>query len=204
MKRDFAIVVALLFMSFLFLELANFSYIDKKIKGVEVTDYTKEIEVLQQEVKNLQDWNSQLSEEIISLKTSKVEKTVEEELQLSDEEKQLLARVISYYCKNEPNATKMYVGCTVLNRMYNSNMSLSDAVDNLGVAKNNLDAVNYETTDMTVVLKLLHKSYREVDEMSSGCVYFCENENYQKYVEKGMLLLFTSGKYTFFTDFAVG
>ena len=204
MKRDFAIVVALLFMSFLFLELANFSYIDKKIKGVEVTDYTKEIEVLQQEVKNLQDWNSQLSEEIISLKTSKVEKTIEEELQLSDEEKQLLARVISYYCKNEPNATKMYVGCTVLNRMYNSNMSLSDAVDNLGVAKNNLDAVNYETTDMTVVLKLLHKSYREVDEMSSGCVYFCENENYQKYVEKGMLLLFTSGKYTFFTDFAVG
>ena len=204
MKRDFAIVVALLFIGFLFLELANFSYIDKKIKKVEVTDYTKEIEVLQQEVKNLQDWNSQLSEEIISLKTSKVEKTVEEELELSDDEKQLLARVISYYCKNEPNATKMYVGCTVLNRMYNSNMSLSDAVDNLGVAKNNLDAVNYETTDMTVVLKLLHKSYREVDEMSSGCVYFCENENYQKYVEKGMQVLFTSGKYTFFTDFAVG
>ena len=170
--------------------------------------YKEELETtkgaLQARIDTLENENKCLKEKVEELESASEEISVQDVLEFSEDDKILFAKFISYTCKNSPNATRVYVGCSVINSMYNSKIGFIDAVNSLGYNQSEFEDVKYESIDMTAVLKVLVWSVEEVQEVSSGATFFCEDENYQNYIEKGMQVLFTSGKYTFFTDFAVG
>ena len=160
--------------------------------------------VLQAQIDVLEHENRDLKDKVKELESVEEEISVQDVLGFSEEEQILFAKFIAYTCNHAPNATRVYVGCAVINSMYNGKIGFMDAVNSLGYSQSDFENIKYESVDMTAVLKVLVWSISEVQETSSGATFFCEDENYQKYIEKGMQVLFTSGNYTFFADFAVG
>lgn len=182
-----------------------------EIKQAEAKNYETEIAELQGEitaltsiVQNLEKKNIELENRLAVIETVEPEIPVEEEIELSEEDLELFKKFVGYFCKDAPNATRIYVSSVVVNLMYYSKMSFSDAVSSLGVEQSEFENIKYKSEDVTALLRVLNMTHEEVSEVSSGATFFCEDENYQNYIEKGMQVLFTSGNYTFFADFAVG
>lgn len=165
-----------------------------------IKNYDEEIAELQGQIVELQNSISELQTNLNDVQ----DKNKSTEIILDDEEKELFAKVVSYYCKNETSATKTYVGCVLLNRMCFGKIPFLDVINSLGVAQNNFEAVNYENEDLVIIERLSRSSYEEVDKISSGALYFYNTEYDEKASENDLLLLFTSGKYTFFTDLTFG
>lgn len=178
---------------------------EKKVETDMYEYYDNEIENLRNEIEEVRNENRLLAEDLETLKNelelSKV--TVEEDLLLDSDEIYFLEKFVAYFCKEESDSTKIYVCYVVLNRIYEQHLPLSDVVDSFGVDRSNLNAVEVTNEDI-VVRKVLNLTHEEILSRSSGAIYFFEKDKIQENELETLLLLFKSGKYTFYTDLAKG
>lgn len=197
------IIVLVIFYSLFCMKMNEISETEKEQKETEINSLYEKITELENKIEMLETENSELIEQINTFNVKNAEAKIMDENEFSDEEVELFAKFIAYYCKNEPDSTKTYVGYVLMNRMYEQKISLSDVIDGFGVARNNLEAVE-TTNEGSIVKKILHMSYEEVQTRSSGTTYFFEKDKMQENDIETLLTLFRSGKYVFFTDLANG
>ncbi len=211
-KDDFSINILLVIASFM---LILFVAVQVFTTGHTTNGYTannvyEQISELQQQVEYLEKQNVELHNKIDALQSNvevieeAEQLTVGEILLLSDEEKEWFKKYIAYFCKDAPNATKMYVSYVVVNLMVDQELTFWEALSTLNVTQSDLEWIVYENSDVMVLRKVLKCTAEEVAERSSNATFFCETKEYEKYIGNDMQVLFTSENYTFFTNLTVG